>query len=304
MIDIVIVNWNAGELLDQCLDSISTNAGDFVSSVVVVDNGSTDGSDEYASGHDGVNLVRAGENLGFGKGCNKGARECSADFLLFLNPDARLLPGTLQSCAEFMNSKANQNVGICGAQLLDEDMNVTRSCSRFPSLSNIFARASGLDRLRPEWGPRMNEWDHSETREVDQVMGAFFMIRRDLFEQVRGFDERFFVYFEEVDLNRRCHDLGWRTWFLADAKSVHIGGGTSEKVKARRLFYSLRSRLQYGWKHFGFAGSIVVFGSTMIVEPLARTTLLLARGKIDEAVQTWKAYGMLSRWLLTGQPKR
>lgn len=304
MIDIVIVNWNAGRLLEQCLQSISLHSGGLVSSLVVVDNGSTDGSDKIADEYQGLTLIRAGENLGFGKGCNRGVQEGSADLVLFLNPDARLLPGTLDFCVKFMSSEDNQAVGICGAQLLDDDMNITRSCSRFPSVLNLIARASGIDRLRPEWGPRMSEWDHRESREVDQVMGAFFMIRRSLFEQLNGFDERFFVYFEEVDLSRRCSDLGWKTWFLAQAKSVHIGGGTSEKVKARRLFYSLRSRLQYAMKHFSMVGTLLVFGSTVFVEPIARVVQMLARRRVGEVVQISKAYAILIRWLLTGRPER
>lgn len=304
MIDIVVVNWNAGPLLAQCLTSIFAHGDGLAASVVVVDNGSSDGSDKIAEEHPSVNLLRAGENLGFGRACNRGARDGSADYLLFLNPDARLLPGTLRHCTEFMEAPENHDVGICGARLLDDDLHVTKSCSRFPSALNVFARASGLDRIVPTWGQKMIEWDHNYARCVDQVMGAFFLIRRDLFTQLGGFDERFFVYFEEVDLSKRCRDAGWKSWFVADAKAVHIGGGTTSQVKAHRLFYSLRSRIQYSEKHFGNLSRLMIFITTLVVEPISRSALLLSRGRFYEFIQTAKGYRMLLAWLLVVRPEK
>lgn len=304
MIDIVVVNWNAGELLEQCLSSIDINSDGQVSSIIVVDNGSKDGSAKCVQAHSAVRLIKAEENLGFGVACNIGAKFGSAKFVLFLNPDARILPGTLTKTVEFMNGQNASKIGICGVQLLDNDFKVSRTCSRLPSVKNISSASIGLDRIIPHWGMRMAEWDHADSRKVGQVMGAYFLIRRDLFEHLHGFDERFFVYFEEVDLSNRCAGEGWASWFLADAQAIHYGGGSSEKVKARRLFYSLRSRLQYARKHFGPIECALVFWATLLIEPLARLGQCLGRGKINEAGQVLNGYGMLVSWLICGRPTR
>jgi GT2 family glycosyltransferase len=143
----------------------------------------------------------------------------------------------------------------------------------------------------------MAEWDHAQTRQVDQVIGAFFLVRRGLFESLHGFDERFFVYFEEVDFAYRARQAGWLSVYLADAQAFHAGGGTSNQVKARRLFYSLRSRLLYAFKHFSWTGAVGVLLATLLLEPVSRTALALFRHSWAGLKETWAAYGMLWRWL-------
>lgn len=300
-IAIVVVNWNAGDRLRACLDSIAAHAAGLVSQVIVVDNGSTDGSEAGLEGLPGVTLVRAGANLGFGRACNLGARQAAADILLFLNPDAALYAGTLAALVAFMDAPANARVGICGVQLVDETGSVARSCSRLPSVAGLLAQSSGLDRLFPRLGQAMVEWDHAATRDVEQVIGAFFLVRRGLFESLQGFDERFFVYYEEVDFSLRARDAGWRSVYLADVQAFHAGMGTTAQVKARRLFYLLRSRLLYAGKHFSRPGATAVALGVLFAEPPARTALALARGSWSGVRETWAACGMLWRWLLAGR---
>lgn len=298
MIDIVVVNWNAGAHLSECVSSVASFEGGCVASLVVVDNGSSDGSDSLIEAMPLVNLVRAGENLGFGKACNLGARHGSAEFLLFLNPDTRLFRDTLAESLIFMRSDAARDVGICGVQLLDEGGRVGRSCSRFPTPRTILARATGLDRLFPSWGSRMSQWDHLTSRRVDQVIGAYFLIRRSLFEAHGGFDERFFVYYEEVDLARRCADAGAQSCYIATAQAFHAGGGTSHQVKAHRLFYSLRSRLQYAQKHFSARGLFAVLIATWLLEPFARGIRALVNWEVGELREIARAYSWLLSWAL------
>lgn len=123
------------------------------------------------------------------------------------------------------------------------------------------------------------------------------MVRRTTFESLGGFDERFFVYFEEVDFSYRARQAGWRSVYLADVQAFHAGGGTSNQVKARRLFYSLRSRLLYAAKHFSTAGTALVFLATLLLEPLSRSALALARRSWPALRETWQGYAMLWRWL-------
>lgn len=293
MISIIVVNWNAGVQLKQCIESLVGADGQ----IIIVDNASTDGSERVVANYPGVILIRSAENAGFGKGCNLGAEHASGDFLLFLNPDAAVYPGTLERALEFMRDPLHAQVGICGVQLVDEMGIVARSCARFPAARRFLAQACGLDRLLPRLGHFMAEWPHDCTREVDQVMGAFFLVRRELFESLGGFDERFFVYFEEVDFSYRARQAGWRSVYLANVQAFHAGGGTSRQVKARRLFYSLRSRLLYAAKHFSVPSMALVVFVTLLIEPISRSALGLARGSWSALSETWQGYAMLLRWL-------
>lgn len=296
-IEIVIVNWNAGGQLKTCIDSIFQYGRDCVTRIIVVDNGSTDGSDASIDGLPNVTLIRTGANLGFGKACNLGAQQTKSEYLLFLNPDAALHSDSLSKALTFMQKPANTRVGICGVQLLDEAGHVSRSCARFPSAVGFVAHAVGLDRFFPRLGHFMAEWDHAQTRQVDHLIGAFFLVRRELFNALHGFDERFFVYLEDLDFSYRARQRGWRSVYLASAQAFHAGGGTSNQVKARRLFFSLRSRVLYAFKHFSWMGAFAVLLATLLVEPLSRSALALLRRSWAGLKETWAAYGMLWCWL-------
>ena len=300
MIDIVIVNWNGGPQLLECVQSVIANGAGLVSHITVVDNDSYDGSELPLLAMPQVRVTRSGANLGFGRACNLGAENSSAEFLLFLNPDTQIGPETLSRVAQFMRSDAASDVGIVGVQLLEASHHVARSCSRFPTAPSLISRAVGLDLVFPRLGSRMAEWDHETTREVDQVIGAFFLMRRTCFERAGGFDERFFVYFEEVDLALRTKNSGWKTVYLADVRAFHAGGGTSSQVKAHRLFYSQRSRLQYAFKHFSIGGAIAVLVATLLLEPPARVIQAALRGSIQGIAEIARAYGWLWRWLVKG----
>ena len=300
MIDVIIVNWNAGQQLLECVQSVIANGEGLVAKIIVVDNDSHDGSELPLLAMAQVHLIRAGANLGFGKACNLGAANSTADFLLFLNPDAQIGPKTLSRVDAFMQSDAAKKVGIVGVQLLEGSQHVARSCSRFPTPLSMISRASGIDLVFPRLGSAMAEWDHKTTREVDHVIGAFYLIRRACFERAGGFDERFFVYIEDLDLSFRAKMSGWKTIYLADVQAFHAGGGTSSQVKAHRLFYSQRSRLQYAFKHFTIGGSLAVLLATLILEPPARILQAALRGSIQGVGEIARAYGWLWRWLIKG----
>ncbi|MCL2523732.1 MAG: glycosyltransferase family 2 protein [Betaproteobacteria bacterium] len=300
-VDVIIVNWNSGAQLSAAVLSIVEH-GCSVSKVVVVDNSSSDDSIAILeSVRDKcpfqLIVLKNDKNRGFGAACNQGALECDSPYILFLNPDARLKHGTLQTSMEFMEKIENSHIGICGVQLIEESGRVARSCSRFPSVKGFFAYTLGFDRLFPRMGILMTEWDHLNTQEVDQIIGACFLVRRSVFETLHGFDERFFVYFEEVDFSYRAHLLGWRSMYLADVQAFHAGGGTSRQIKARRLFYALRSRLLYVHKHFSRPAAVAVLLMTLILEPLSRSAFALARCSWLNLRETWVAYGLLWRWL-------
>lgn len=301
-LSIVIVNWNAGSLLRDCVRSIveADRRGFKFGQVVIVDNGSTDGSlDGLASLALPLEIIKNTDNKGFAAACNQGMQGCRADYLLFLNPDTRLFADSLSVPLAFMEAAQNQSVGICGIQLIEEHEEVSRSCARFPTPRMFFSKVFGLDRLLPVFFQShfMEEWGHKESREVDHVIGAFFLVRRHLFEQLNGFDERFFVYLEDLDFSLRAKKLGSASYYLADARAYHKGGGTSEQVKARRLFYSLRSRILYGYKHFTPTQATLLLVSTLCFEPLTRLTFNLLQGAFKSASETISGYLMLYRAL-------
>jgi hypothetical protein len=296
--DIIIVNWNSGGQLRDCLESIvSTRRDGFkLNQVVVVDNASSDGS---ADGLEDLGLpltaLRNTVNRGFAAACNQGAKRSRADYLLFLNPDTYVNEDSLAKPLIFMEKTFSQNIGIVGIQLLDDDGKIARTCARFPTPGRFFSKMLGLDRLFPHVFPShfMSEWDHRDSREVDHVMGAFFLIRHSIFEELTGFDEQFFVYFEDLDFSLRARQAGWRSFYFADANAHHKGGGTSEKAKAMRLCYSLQSRVWYGYKHFDWWPATCLMVGTLLLEPIARFMLNASHRSTIEIKETIKGYCIL-----------
>jgi len=301
-LDIIIVNWNSSAYLRDCLTSIpGALSEDFrLSQVIVVDNASTDGVHEWIKRVDldlPLVVVSNDSNLGFAKACNIGAVLSTADYVLFLNPDTRLLSESLKVPILYMEDASSIDIGIVSIRNIGSDGKIKPSCARFPKASHFFAKMLGLDVLFPFLGTSslMTEWTYDEDRDVDQVIGAFFLIRRCLFEELNGFDERFFVYFEEVDLSLRAIRLGWKSRFLSGASIFHKGGGSSDTARPQRLFYSLRSRLIYCATHFSSISYVAVVVGTVTIEFISRmlfSMITLSRHRVSEALG-----GYLKIWL-------
>jgi N-acetylglucosaminyl-diphospho-decaprenol L-rhamnosyltransferase len=305
-LDIVTVNWNAGPLLARCVASAPAAETDGVEvrRFVVVDNASEDGSAAAAAERrSGLIIVSNRENRGFAAACNQGAAGSQADWLLFLNPDTELNAQSLAPLGAWLASPEQAGVGVVGVRLTDERGNTQRCCARAPTPWRLFGQAIGLDRLFPRLCPPhfMTEWDHADTRPVDQAMGAFLLIRRDLFERLGGFDERYFVYYDDVDLCMSVRAAGFAVIHFAGAHAYHKGGGTTDKIKATRLFYLWRSRLRFADKHFGAVGCGVVKLAVLLLEPAARLARAAARvltgGGGDEIDETLGAVRLLWREL-------
>jgi N-acetylglucosaminyl-diphospho-decaprenol L-rhamnosyltransferase len=299
-VHVVIVNWNAGSLLTECLESFEAASEDGVtlSHITIVDNCSTDSSLQALEELNlklPLEIIRNTSNKGFAAACNQGACGSDADFLLFLNPDTRLNSGSLETPALFLADSKNSRVGIVGIQLIGQTGNVTRSCARRPTVWSMICQSLGLDRSGYSFFPShfLSEWDHCDTRAVDQVMGAFFFLRGSMFAELGGFDERFFVYFEDMDLAVRAGELGWTSVYLATARAFHHGGGTSKQVKDARLFYNWRSRILYAFKHFSVLGAATIAFMTLSFEPIVRTLVLLGKRQPAEICKVWRATRLL-----------
>lgn len=307
-LDVVIVNWNSGSLLRECVASLAAlRPVNFTfHRVVVVDNGSSDESAEGLSA-ESVPLVvmRNATNRGFAAACNQGAAASSADYILFLNPDTRLSDDSLTPAMGALENPAMAGVGILGVRLVDATGTVQRTCARAPTLGRLLTQACGLNRLSPGRFPAcpMTDWDHGETRDVDQVMGAFLIIRRPLFENLSGFDERFFVYYDDVDLCLRARLAGWRVVYFTGAQSYHKGCGTTGGIHDTRLFYFLRSRMLYAGKHFTVPSALCVMAVTLVIELLIRLAWAAFCRSPREAADVLRAGGMLWADLPSCLPK-
>jgi GT2 family glycosyltransferase len=299
-LDVVIVNWNSGALLGACLDALAAGhaAGDL--HVIVVDNASSDGSEaRAATARPGlrVTLVHNAANRGFAAACNQGATRGQAPLVLFLNPDTRVEPDTLTKAMDFLASPAGHRVGILGVKLLGDGGRTERTCARAPSPRLTLARAVALDRIAPAWVPPhfMIEWDHQDTRDVAQVMGAFLLIRRPLLAALGGFDERFFVYYEDLDLCLRAAQSNAAVVHFAGASVWHQGQGTTAQVKDRRLFYILRSEVLFAAKHFGTTTAVALLALQLAVQIPLRTARAALAGAPGEWRQVLRGAGLLIR---------
>ena len=234
---IIIVDWNAGAALDGCLASLAATKGRH--EVVLVDNGSSDGSAAAATArHPWVRLVETGSNLGFAGGANRGATAAQGDVLVFLNPDARVVRGAVD---ELVDTLARvPTAGIAGGGLVDERGGWQPGAARFGPLRHLL-----LDTTPGRLVARLRRVPYR----VDWVYGTFMAVRRDLFRQLGGFDARYFVYGEDLDLCWRAARLGARTIHVPAARAIHghnvsaalrFGPGReAEVVKGEMRFYAL-----------------------------------------------------------------
>jgi GT2 family glycosyltransferase len=266
-LDIIIVNWNSGNLLRACLNSLfSSDLSSVDLNVIVVDNNSSDNSEKYPY-PDFATLIYSGSNLGFGKACNLAYKQCKSDFVLLLNPDTVLQSNTLKNLFEKVEEFSNY--AIYGIQQRDQQGNVLRTCGRFPSLWNILMDSSGLSKFFPSLfvpAPLMSDWNHLESREVDHIMGSFMLIRRGIINDDFLFDDSYFMYLEDLDLSYRVSKKGYKSLFLSDPFFIHEAGGTSRKVLDKRLFYSLHSKIVFQHKHHGKFAAILTVLIIFVIE--------------------------------------
>lgn len=250
----VIVNYNSGTRLAECVRALHSTTQPGQISIVIVDNASHDDSLEKArTEFPGVPVVQSPANLGFGAAANLGASETHSRYLLVLSPDIVVQPKCIPRCISFMNRFTQ--VGIASCRLTDTSGRMIRICHELPNLRSTLAYAiTALPaRWRPvrnllgRWMTRYHSGDYD--RYVGYNTGAFILIRREVFEQTGGFDERFFLYAEDIDLYKRIQDMGYRGAFIADAAAVHHGGRSTRNLPDKDFIQLRRGRLQYLDKH-------------------------------------------------------
>jgi GT2 family glycosyltransferase len=260
-IAVIIVSYNAAEQLEGALRSVAAlpevQSDPTFAEVIVSDNGSKDDSVARARATFPLaQIIENGANLGFAKACNIGARHASAPLLFFFNPDARVHAGTLRNAVEYFDSR--HDVAMAGAKLLNEDGSNAESCGEFDTWWQAFLRSSAWGELpffrRQSNGYALRQFDYASERDVDLVVGAAMFIRADVFAQEGGFDERFFLYHEEIDFAHRLRERGKRVVFLPQCVVTHSGEQGGSQVtwgKSGVLGWRQRSRRLYWIKHHG-----------------------------------------------------
>jgi GT2 family glycosyltransferase len=249
-VDVIIVNWNSGIYLSNALQSINKSNISVINQVIVVDNNSSDNSFTRVAESKWLFktvYIRNEENIGFGRACNKASQLCSQKYILFLNPDTAVNYDSISSCLEFMEKDVAEKYAVCGVQLIDSIGRVSRSCARIPSFTNMINASIGLDLVAPRIFPGiiMKEWDHMQSRDVGHVIGAFYFIRTYIFKDMGGFNENYFLYYEDLDLSSRLKSGNFLIRYIVHAGAIHIGGGCSAKILIERRYLSNKSKIEY-----------------------------------------------------------
>jgi hypothetical protein len=286
-LSIVIVNWNTREHLSRCLQQIYETVAGIAFEVIVVDNASRDGSPAMVKNRfPQVKLLENEENVGFARANNQAIRESAGRYVLLLNPDAFVIEGTIDRMVEFMD--AHTDVGMAGCQLLGEEGTVQPSCTGFPTLATEFFLFTHLDRLlkrSPTFARyRMTYWDCGDVRAVDVIQGAFMLVRQEALDEVGLLDEGFFMYSEEMDWCYRFKEKGWPVYYVPYVQAVHIGGQSTQQVRADMILELYRSRVMFFRKHYGqlrasllkllllgaSVGRVIFFSMASLLKPEAR----------------------------------
>ena len=246
-VSVIVVSYNAREHLERCLGALAGEP-----EVIVVDSGSTDGSRELVRERfTGVRLVEPAENRGYGAGCNEGMRAASGRWLLLLNSDAWPVGDAVGKLVAFAEERPR--LGIAGPRLSNLDGSLQRSVRGFPTLWRLATEYFFLRKLAP--GTRaLNAFygagfDHRTPAVAEFLMGAALLLRREAVDEVGGFDERFFMFSEEVDLCYRMRGAGWAVEFCPEAEFVHVGGASTRLEWGRMYREQLRGHLLFLAKH-------------------------------------------------------
>ena len=253
IVTFAIVNWNTCERLRACLNSIAVHVS-LPHQILVADNASTDESvpmleREFPK----VDLIKCNRNLGFAGAHNLLIPLSKGKYHFLVNSDVIIKPRAIETIVRRM--EAEPDIAVAGCRIVGPDGLLQPSCRRFPSLWQQLLLATGLNRLAPRsrlWnGYLMGDFDHATSRDVDQVMGSIFAMRRTDCDELGFLDTDYFMYFEEVDFCKRVKQAGKRVFFEADAEVWHEGGGSSRQVRVLTIRRTMRSMRHYFHKHYG-----------------------------------------------------
>ncbi len=267
---IIIVNYNTRDLLRSCLKSIRMDIHPLSLEIIVVDNHSSDGStDMLRQEFPAVAVIENTDNLGFSKACNQGIRASRGRYIILLNSDTELLPDTLESLGRLLVQELpNSIAGIVGCRLMNPDGSLQYSTGNFPSLWSTIR-----DMFRPRHLRKYDLTGYDHAHDVDWVTGAFLLIRRSVVEDIGLLDERFFMYYEEVDWCLRARKRGWSVLYDPTTSIIHKAPLASKKnrINLKIVIEVRRSHLYYFRKNRGIAEFVAVACATLFLLLVKRT---------------------------------
>lgn len=261
-LSIIIVSWKVKDYLKNCLRSVNEHKGTLSLEIFVVDNNSSDGTAQMVKEEfSNVQLIANDFNVGFAKACNQALRKAQGEFILLLNPDTEILNEALVKMVDFM--KQNPAVGLSSCKILNPDKTLQLSIRKFPNLISQILILLKIHNFFPRLKPIKNyyqlDFDYSHFQEVDQIMGAFFMIRKKVIDQIGFLDEKFWIWLEEVDFCKRVKEAGWKIVYNPQAEIIHHKAGSFSQIspiQAQDLFN--RSLLYYFKKHHSLFAYLVL----------------------------------------------
>lgn len=251
-LSIIIVSWNVKDKLRENLVSLFKSEGDFKFEVLVVDNNSGDGSAAMVTAEFSlVRLIVNPENFGFAKANNQALKLASGKFILLLNPDMRVYPDTLKNILTWAEN--NPRATVCGCKLIDAKGNIVKQARRWPRFWDQLMITLKIPHLFPGVvNEYMNmKFDYDKAAKVDSIRGAFFLINRERYKKISGLDaplldERYFIWFEEVDFCRQVYQLGGEVWYTPAAQCLdYVGASFSQIKKGVTQEYFRDSMLKY-----------------------------------------------------------
>lgn len=246
---VIIINWNTKELLINCLNSVYGTVKTLAFEVWVVDNGSTDGSVEaIKTVFPDVRLIENKKNLGFAQANNQALRQMNGRYAVLLNSDAILTNGAVETIIRFMDK--NNNISICGGQLLNADDSKQNSIANIPTLATELLNKSLLRRLFPKKYPGKEHY-FKEPIGVDSIVGACMVVRKEAIDDVGLLDESYFFFLEETDWCLNMRKRGWKVFYHPDAKIYHLQGQSAAKVNMKARIEYWRSRYIFFKKNYG-----------------------------------------------------
>ncbi len=252
-LSVIIVNWNVQELLKKCLASIERTTKNLSHEVFVIDNGSSDGSaDMVRKQFPSVNLIALDRTIGFAEANDQAIQKAQGEFVLLLNPDTEIMEGALTTTIRFMKEKPQ--CGIAGCKLLNTDKTLQPSVRRFPTLAAMAFIFLKMHHVAPNH-PALKKYfakdfDYEQEQTVDQVMGAFFMVRKKVFDAIGLLDKDYYIWFEEVDFCKRAKNKNWQVYYTPRATIVHHKAKSFVQQSAvRKQIWFNDSAIRYFIKH-------------------------------------------------------
>lgn len=272
-LSVVILNWNVGHLLRRCLASLFSQTAGITFEVIVVDNASSDDSPEMVRQEFPQAILIANDhNFGFAKGNNIGIRRTCGNTILLLNPDTEISGNTLGGVVRFLRD--HPEAGLVGAEFLNPDGTHQPSVRRFPTLADQSLILLKLHRLLPRL--RIIRWylaadlDPMKTQAVDQIPGAFFGMPRETIERVGLLDERFFIWFEDVDYCRRVWQSGKKVMYTPDIRITNQGGASFAQIASYKKQKMMNASMALYFRKWHSAAA------WLVIQSLRPVSLLLA----------------------------